>query len=128
MSYNRLYEYLDSARTIPQNTNVSSSDLFIGGDTNGSLVVRTFVKTAMTIAATKAITIALYNESDDSLIATIYSATASGTSLTSVAVGTQLGEDFVLPNGIDDTIYSKITTTDASAAGKLDIVIGYQAR
>lgn len=125
-------EYIATAQTIPTNTNADANGgSFYAGETQGALAIKVVVNTAMTIAATKTITIKIQDSADDSSyadFATIYAETAVTTSLTGVVAGTQLGEEFVLPPGIRKYAKINIATDDATAAGKLDIYKRYLAR
>jgi hypothetical protein len=122
--------YLASAQTIPQNTSAYGDEgsKFVG-NTNGALCVRAYVTTQIALADAKVFTIKLFDSADDSTFAeyaTTYTVTASGA--TTIAVGTKLGEDFVIPPQMNNYVKAQLVTTDAAATGAVDIVITYLDR
>lgn len=130
-------EYLAQATALPSNTNVDGKDSsgnvitkFVGKG-QGALAVKIVVNTALTIADTKSLTIKIKDSADGVTyadFATIFSQTASGTNMTAIAVGTVLGEEFVLPPSMNKYVKVNIATTDTGTTGKFDIYLRYLAR
>ena len=119
-----------AAQALPQNT---SSDGNGGGIELSGIIgaVEAVARgnTAVTIADTKALTIKLQHSNDGSSYAdlgTIYTLTAASGS-GSLAAGTELGR-FALPSTVRKYVKAVITTTDSSAAGKVDVIPAYLPR
>ncbi|WP_353861278.1 Bbp16 family capsid cement protein [Azospirillum formosense] len=118
------------AQTLPQN---ASADGNGGGvelsGINGAVEAVARVNTAVTIADTKALTIKLQHSADGSSwtdLGTIYSLTAVGGN-GALAVGAELGR-FALPSTVRRYVKAVISTTDAAAAGKVDVIPAYLPR
>ncbi|KAA1057160.1 Bbp16 family capsid cement protein [Azospirillum argentinense] len=118
------------AQTLPQN---ASADGNGGGielsGINGAVEAVARVNTAVTIADTKALTIKLQHSADGSAwsdLGTVYTLTASGGN-GALAAGTELGR-FALPSTVRRFVKAVITTTDAAAAGKVDVIPAYLPR
>ncbi|NUB27733.1 hypothetical protein [Azospirillum brasilense] len=134
---NGLRHYVDihgqnfaKAQTLPQNTSADGN----GGGVelsgiNGAVEAVARVNTAVTIADTKALTIKLQHSTDGSSwvdLGTVYTLTAaSGNG--SLAADTELGR-FALPSTVRKFVKAVITTTDAAAAGKVDVIPVYLPR
>jgi hypothetical protein len=121
---------LVNAQTLPQNTSVDGNEgpLKVSG-THGAieLVVRTH--TAITIADTKTLTVKVqHRDGSDAFadLATIYSLTAASGS-GAIPADTELAR-YVLPSTVKEEAKVVITTTDAAATGKIDVIPTYLAR
>lgn len=92
----------------------------------GSIEIKAIAKTAISVAATKVLTIKLQECETESGsytdIATIYTATAPA-----VDADTVLGS-LILPIGTKEYVKALITSTDTSATGTIDIYPAYVAR
>lgn len=134
---NGLKHYVDingqnfaKAQALPQNTSADGSGggIELSG-INGAIEALARVNTAVTIADTKALTIKLQHSADGSSwtdLGTIYSLTAAGGN-GSLAADTELGR-FALPSTVRRYVKAVITTTDAAAAGKVDVIPVYLPR
>jgi hypothetical protein len=115
-------DYLASAQAVPKNTNADGDEGSVAlGGTLGKIEIRVKAASEVTIHNTKVITIIVQDSADDSsfsTIATILSHTASGDKVW--AAGDILAR-FVLPSNCRKYVKVNIATTDASAAGTLDI-------
>lgn len=122
---------LAKAQTLPQNTSANGNGgaVFLGGIL-GAVEILARVHAAVTIADTKAITIKVqHSDSEDSGfadLATVYTLTAADGS-GALAKDTELGR-FALPSSVKDYVKAVITTTDAAAAGKVDVIPVYLPR
>jgi len=131
MYKHELKKYFAEAQTMPATNADGNGGSFEFGKTQGAFGIKIVVNTAMTIATTKALTIKLQDSANDSSFAdfvTLFSQTASGTDMTSIPAGTVLGEEFIIPDTMNRYAKINIATTDASAAGKLDVYFYYKAR
>jgi hypothetical protein len=121
---------LVNAQDLPKNTSVDGNEgpLNVGGLLGGiELVVR--ANTAITIADTKSLTVAVqHRDGSDAFgaLATAYSLTAAAGS-GSIAKGTELAR-YALPSTVKDEIKVVTTTTDPAATGKLDVLPSYLPR
>jgi hypothetical protein len=121
---------LVNAQTLPANSSVDSNEgpIKASGTLGGiELVVR--ANTALSIADTKALTVKVqHRNGTDAFVdlATIYSLTAAGGN-GAIAKGTELAR-FALPSTVKDELKAVITTTDAAASGKLDVIPTYLPR
>ncbi|CCG40156.1 hypothetical protein [Magnetospirillum molischianum] len=123
-------ESLANAQTLPQNTSADGNEgpIQVSGIL-GALEVIVRANTAITIADTKALTVKLQHRDGAAAfadLATIYSLTAASGS-GSIAKGVELAR-FALPSNVKTDLKAVITTTDAAAAGKLDILPSYLPR
>ena len=122
---------LAKAQTLPANTSADGNGgaVFLGG-INGAVEVLARVNTAVTIADTKVLTIKVQHSDSASSgftdLATVYTITAAAGS-GSLAKDTELGR-FALPSTVKDYVKAVITTTDAAAAGKVDVIPVYMPR
>lgn len=122
-------EYLAKAQALPQNASADGNGgEFHLADTLGSIEVIVKVNAEISLADTKVLSVKMQDKATGSEyadLATIYSKTASGA--TTLAAGTELAR-YILPSGTKELLKAIITTTDAAAAGKLDVYPSYQAR
>jgi hypothetical protein len=121
---------LANAQTLPTNTSADGNEgpVKVSG-LMGGIEVLVRANTAITIADTKALTVKLqHRDGSDAFadLATVYTITAAAGS-GAIAKGTELGR-FALPSTVKDEIKAVITTTDASAAGKIDVIPTYLPR
>lgn len=118
------------ATALPKNTtSYTDSREFGAGGQNGSINCKGVVNEKIVIADTKTLTIKLQESDDDESfddVVTVHSITASGEAY-SVPVGTVLFNE-VLPTDIKKHTRFSLTTTDAAAAGKVDIYPQYLPR
>ncbi len=121
---------LVNAQTLPQNTSADGNEgpLKVSGLLGGiELVVR--AHTDIAIADTKALTVAIQQRDGEdafAALATIYTITAAAGS-GAITAGTELAR-YALPSTVKDEIKAVITTTDAAATGKLDVIPAYMPR
>lgn len=121
---------LANAQALPQNTSADGNEgpLKVGGAL-GAFEVLVRVNAAITVADTKALTVKLqHRDGSDAFadLATIYTITAAAGS-GSLAKGKELAR-FALPSTVKEEIKAVITTTDAAAAGKIDVLPVYLPR
>lgn len=122
---------LAKAQTLPQNTSADGNGgaVFLGGIL-GAVEILVRVNSAITIADTKALTVKVQHSDSASSgfvdLATVYTITAASGS-GSLAKDTELGR-FALPSTVKDYVKAVITTTDAAAAGKVDVIPVYLPR
>ncbi|MFC5355659.1 Bbp16 family capsid cement protein [Azospirillum himalayense] len=118
------------AQTLPQNTSADGNGGAIElSGINGAVEAVARINTAVTIADTKALTIKLQHSADGSSwtdLGTIYSLTAAGGN-GALAAGVELGR-FALPSTVRRYVKAVITTTDAAATGKVDVIPAYLPR
>lgn len=119
------------AQTLPANTSADGNGgaILLGGIL-GAVEVVARVNTAVTIADTKALTITLQHSNSATsgftalgTVVTLTAAAGSG----ALAADTELGR-FALPSSVKDYVKAVITTTDAAAAGKVDVIPVYLPR
>lgn len=134
---NGLKHYVDingqnfaKAQALPQNTSADGNGGAIElSGINGAVEAVARVNTAVTIADTKALTIKLQHSSDGTTwidLGTVYSLTAAGGN-GALAADTELGR-FALPSNVKKFTKAVISTTDAAAAGKVDVIPVYMPR
>ena len=121
---------LANAQTLPQNDSADGNEgpIKVGGAL-GSFEILARVNAAITIADTKALTVKLqHRDGSDAFVdlGTVYTITAAGGS-GALAKGAELGR-FALPSTVKEEIKAVITTTDAAAAGKIDVLPVYLPR
>jgi len=122
---------LAKAQTLPQNTSADGNGGAVKmGGILGAVEIVARVNAAVTIADTKALTIKVQHADTAggsyADLGTVYTLTAaSGNG--ALAKDTELGR-FALPSTVKDFIKAVITTTDASAAGKVDVIPVYLPR
>ncbi|AWJ91417.1 hypothetical protein Sp245p_16355 (plasmid) [Azospirillum baldaniorum] len=134
---NGLRHYVDihgqnfaKAQTLPQNTSADGN----GGGVelsgiNGAVEAVARVNTAVTIANAATLTIKLQHSADGtswSDLGTVYTLAASGGN-GALAADTELGR-FALPSTVRKFVKAVITTTDAAASGKVDVIPVYLPR
>lgn len=113
-------DYILDGVTVPKNTSTTSSAKLVGG-TNGQIELVVNARTAIALADTKVLTVALTGSDTEggsyTALRTLYTKTASGA--TTIAAGTELAR-YVF-NSIDP-LYVKavVTTTDAAATGTIE--------
>lgn len=123
-------EWLANAQTVPANTSADGNEgpIKVGGTLGGiEVVVR--ANTAIAIADTKVLNVKLQHRNGADAfadLATVYSLTAAGGN-GAIAKGTELGR-YALASTVKDEIKAVITTTDAGATGKIDIIPTYLPR
>ncbi len=121
---------LANAQTLPQNTSADGNEgpLKVGGAMGAfELLVR--VNAAIAIADTKALTVKLQHRDGTDVfadLATIYTITAAAGS-GALAKGKELAR-FALPSTVKNEIKAVISTTDAAASGKIDVLPVYLPR
>lgn len=127
--YQRIHgQDLADAQTVPQNDTWTGTAIKLSG-TLGAVEVVARVHTALAIADTKTITVKLRHAAADlnySDLATLYTLTAAGGN-GAIAADTELGR-FVLPSNVKENVLATITTDDAAATGKVDIIPTYLPR
>jgi hypothetical protein len=121
---------LANAQALPLNTSADGNEgpLKVGG-AMGALELLVRVNAAIGIADTKALTVKLqHRDGADAFVdlATIYTITAAAGS-GALAKGKELAR-FALPSTVKDEIKAVISTTDAAATGKIDILPVYLPR
>jgi len=121
---------LASAQVLPQNASADGNGAAVEfWGINGAVEVVARANTGLTVADTKALTVKLQH-SDDGVtyadLGTVSSLTAAAGS-GAVAAGTELGR-YALPSTVKKFVKTVITTTDAAAAGKLDVIPAYLPR
>lgn len=123
-------EWLANAQALPQNTSADGNEgpIQVNGTLGGiEVVVR--ANTAIAIADTKALTVKLQHRdkggafADLATVVNLAAAAGSGT----IAKGAELGR-FALPSTVKAEVKAVITTTDAAASGKLDVIPTYLPR
>lgn len=122
---------LAKAQTLPQNTSADGNGgAVMFGGILGAVEIVARVNTAVTIADTKVLTVAVQHSNSEgsgfTALGTVYTLTAASGS-GALAVDTELGR-FALPSTVKDFVKAVITTTDASAAGKIDVIPVYLPR
>lgn len=116
-------DYLFNGATVPQNTTLTGESAMVGG-TQAELEVVAVVNTSIALADTKSITLKLTASDTEggsyADLVTLYTATASGA--TTISAGTELGRYVVKPS---DPLFAKavVSTTDATATGKIDVYV-----
>ena len=114
--------WLKKAMVLPKNTSADSDVLSFGeGGQNGSIVIVAEVKDAITLTATKVLTIEIKTSSDKTNWKTIHKETFD-----EAPTGQVL--DYVLPPSSLEHTKVTLTTDDSSAAGSLDIYAKYIPR
>lgn len=122
---------LAKAQALPVNTSADGNGgaVMLGG-INGAVEILARVNTAVTIADTKALTITVQHSDSEAsgftTLGTVYTLTAAGGS-GALAADTELGR-FALPSTVKQYVKAVITTTDAAAAGKVDVIPVYLPR
>lgn len=121
---------LANAQALPQNASADGNEGPIkASGTNGAIEIVVRVNAAITVADTKTLTVKLQHRNGADAfadLATIYTKTyAAGNG--AIAKNTELAR-FVLPSNVKDDVKVVITTDDAAAAGKLDVIPTYLAR
>lgn len=115
-------QYFAKEQSLPQNTSADGNGgEFHLADLQGSLEVIVKVNAQISLADTKVLTVKLQDKATGGSYAdkaTIYTKTASGATV--LPLGTELAR-FVLPTDLKELVKVVISTTDAGAAGKLDI-------
>lgn len=115
-------QYLAKAQSLPQNDSADGNGgEFHLAELQGGIEIVVKVNSAITLADTKVLSVKLQHKASGGSyadLATIYSKTASGA--TTLAAGTVLAR-YILPTDTADLLKAILTTTDASAAGKLDV-------
>lgn len=130
-NYQRIHgQGLVNAQTLPQNASADGNEgpLKLSG-TMGAVEVVVRASTALTIADTKTLTVKLQHRDGADAFAdlgTVVSLTATGGS-GAIAADTELGR-FALPSTVKADVKAVITTTDAAAAGKIDVIPIYLPR
>jgi len=129
-NYQRIHgQGLATAQTLPQNASVDGNEgpLKLSGIL-GAVEVVVRANTALTIADTKTLSVKVqHRDGADSYtdLGTV-SFTASGGS-GAMAADTELGR-FALPSTVKADVKVVISTTDAAAAGKIDVIPTYLPR
>lgn len=122
---------LAKAQSLPQNTSADGNGgaVMLGG-ISGAVEILARINTAVTVADTKVLTIKVQHSDSESSgfadLGTVYTLTASSGS-GSLAADTELGR-LALPSTVKNYVKAVITTTDASAAGKVDVIPVYLPR
>lgn len=122
---------LARAQALPQNTSADGNGgaVMLGGIL-GAVEILARVNTAVTIADTKVLTVTVQHSDSEAsgftTLGTVYTLTAASGS-GSLAADTELGR-FALPSTVKNFVKAVITTTDASAAGKVDVIPVYLPR
>lgn len=122
---------LAKAQTLPANTSADGNGgaVMLGGIL-GAVEILARVNTAVTIADTKALTITVQHSDSEAggftALGTVYTLTAASGS-GALAADTELGR-FALPSTVKNFVKAVITTTDAAAAGKVDVIPVYLPR
>lgn len=130
-NYQRIHgQGLANAQPLPQNASADGNEgpLKLSG-TLGAVEVVVRANTALTIADTKTLTVKLqHRDGADAFadLATVVSLTASGGS-GAIAADAELGR-FALPSTVKTDVKAVIITTDAAAAGTLDVIPTYLPR
>ncbi len=121
-------ENLADAESVPQNTTFNGTPVKLDGALGSTeVVVRTH--TAINVANAKTITVKLQHAAADlsySDLATVYSLTAAGGN-GAIAKNVELGR-YALPSNVKANLRVVITTDDAAATGKLDVIPTYLPR
>ena len=108
--------------SLPQNTSADSDVLSVGeGGQNSSLCVNVDVNAAITLTATKVLTIVIKTSADGTNWTTLHSETFD-----EAPTGHVL--DYVLPPSCKEKAKVTLTTDDSSADGKVDIYLTYIPR
>ena len=114
--------WFKKAMSLPQNTSADSDVLSVGeGGQNSSLCVNVDVNAAITLTATKVLTIAIKTSADGTNWTTLHSETFD-----EAPTGHVL--DYVLPPSCKEKAKVTLTTDDSSADGKVDIYLTYIPR
>ena len=114
--------WLKKAMALPKNTSADTDVIYVGeGGQNSSIVIYVDVNEAITLTATKILGIAIKTSADGTNWRTLHSE-----SFDEAPTGRVL--DYVLPPSCKERVKATVTTDDSSAAGKLDIYIGYIPR
>ena len=114
--------WLKKAMALPKNTSADSDVAYVGeGGQNSSIVICVDVNAAITLTATKVLTIAIKTSADGTSWKTLHSETFS-----EAPTGRVL--DYVLPPSCKERVKVSVTTDDSSADGKLDIYMDYIPR
>lgn len=125
-------DFLAKDQDVPDNTSVDGNggSLDLGNFQQASLeVVAKVGSVGLDISDTFALTIALHDSADNSSFAalgTVYTITAAAGSGVK-AIGTVLGK-LLIPSSVRRYVKAVITTTDASASGKVDVFLTHVPR
>lgn len=122
-------DYLAKAQALPQNTSADGN----GGSFRlagmlGAIGLVGKVNAEISLADTKVLTVKLQDSADNTTFAdvvTLYTKTASGA--TTIAADTELFR-YIPTSSLRTFAKVVITTTDTSAAGKVDVFQSYNAR
>lgn len=122
-------QYLAKAQALPQNASADGNGgEFHLAELQGAVEIVVKVNAEITLADTKVLSVKLQDKATGGAyadLATIYSKTAAGA--TTLTADTVLAR-YILPTATKELLKGVITTTDAAAAGKLDIYPRYLAR
>ncbi|MBQ3729706.1 MAG: hypothetical protein II903_09420 [Spirochaetales bacterium] len=114
--------WLKKAMALPKNTSGDSDVVYVGeGGQNSSIMICVDVNAAITLTATKVLTIDIKTSADGSSWKTLHSETFS-----EAPTGRVL--EYVLPPSCKERVKATVTTDDSSADGKLDIYMDYIPR
>ena len=114
--------WLKKAMALPKNTSADSDVVYVGeGGQNSSIVIFVDVNAAITLTATKVLTIAIKTSADGTSWKTLHSETFD-----EAPAGRVL--DYVLPPSCKERVKATVTTDDSSADGTLDIYMDYIPR
>lgn len=121
---------LANAQTLPQNAAADGNEGPIkASGTMGAIEIVVRANTAVTIADTKTLSVKLQHRDGTAAfvdLSTIYALTAAAGS-GAIAKDAELAR-YILPTTVKEEVKAIITTTDAAASGKIDVIPTYLAR